>query len=180
MVDVGGNTAEVALIVGGGPGVSASCARLFSGDGMRVAVAARNPEKTVLKKLASEFGVHCYACDARDPDSVAQLFVAQDQTEDVVLNLGRRAGLPGYHANRRAEIRHRVEDELCFILAPLAMGLEIVFFQPRYLLARDCAWNTEARHGFGLRRTARVRVRVWRRLTQPVFALPHLARVLHE
>lgn len=36
---------EVALIVGGGPGVSASCARLFAQQGMQVAVAARNPDK---------------------------------------------------------------------------------------------------------------------------------------
>ena len=33
---------EVAVIVGGGPGISASCARLFSNKGMKVAVAARN------------------------------------------------------------------------------------------------------------------------------------------
>jgi len=74
------NTPEVALIVGGGPGVSASCARLFSEAGMRVAVAARNPEKPVLKKLASDHGVRCYPCDAREPDSVAELFdaVAKD------------------------------------------------------------------------------------------------------
>jgi NAD(P)-dependent dehydrogenase (short-subunit alcohol dehydrogenase family) len=72
---------EVALIVGGGPGVSASCARLFSEVGMRVAVAARNPEKEVLQKLAAEHGVRCYACDAREPDSVAELFRAV--TEDL-------------------------------------------------------------------------------------------------
>jgi NAD(P)-dependent dehydrogenase (short-subunit alcohol dehydrogenase family) len=70
------NAREVALIVGGGPGVSASCARLFSEAGMRVAIAARNPEKTVLQKLASDHGVRCYACDAREPDSVAALFRA--------------------------------------------------------------------------------------------------------
>jgi len=71
---------EVALIVGGGPGVSASCARLFAAEGMRVAVAARNPEKEVLQKLASDHGVHCYACDAREPESVEKLFdtVAKD------------------------------------------------------------------------------------------------------
>jgi NAD(P)-dependent dehydrogenase (short-subunit alcohol dehydrogenase family) len=72
----GVNTPEVALIVGGGPGISASCARLFSEVGMRVAIAARNPEKAVLQKLASDCGVRCYACDAREPDSVAELFNA--------------------------------------------------------------------------------------------------------
>jgi NAD(P)-dependent dehydrogenase (short-subunit alcohol dehydrogenase family) len=66
--------AEVALIVGGGPGVSASCARLFSDAGIRVAIAARNPEKEILQKLAGQYGVQCYACDARDPGSVKKLF----------------------------------------------------------------------------------------------------------
>ena len=75
------NTFEVALIVGGGPGVSASCARLFSHKGMKVAVAARNPEKPVLKKLESEHGVRCYRCDAREPDSVAELF--REVSEDL-------------------------------------------------------------------------------------------------
>ena len=40
---------DVALIVGGGPGISSSCARLFAESGMRVGVAARNPEKAVLE-----------------------------------------------------------------------------------------------------------------------------------
>ena len=47
--------AEVALIVGGGPGISASCARLFAGEGMKVAVAARNIEKDVLKEEEKGF-----------------------------------------------------------------------------------------------------------------------------
>jgi NAD(P)-dependent dehydrogenase (short-subunit alcohol dehydrogenase family) len=72
----GEDSPEVALIVGGGPGISASCARLFSEVGMRVAVAARNPEKAVLQKLASDYGARCYACDAREPDSVKELFDA--------------------------------------------------------------------------------------------------------
>lgn len=65
---------EVALIVGGGPGVSASCARLFSQDGMRVAVAARNPEKPVLKQLAQDHGVGLYECHAGEPEAVVNLF----------------------------------------------------------------------------------------------------------
>lgn len=65
---------EVALIVGGGPGISASCARLFSQQGMRVAIAARNPDKPVLERLEADFGVRRYACDAADPDAVAALF----------------------------------------------------------------------------------------------------------
>ena len=65
---------EVALIVGGGPGVSASCARLFAAEGMTVCVAARNPDKSALQALSDQHGIHRYACDAADADSVAQLF----------------------------------------------------------------------------------------------------------
>jgi NAD(P)-dependent dehydrogenase (short-subunit alcohol dehydrogenase family) len=65
---------DVALIVGGGPGISASCARLFADEGMRVAVAARNPDKPVLAKLEQTHGVRRYACDASDPSAAAQLF----------------------------------------------------------------------------------------------------------
>lgn len=71
---------EVALIVGGGPGISSSCARLFAESGMRVAVAARNPDKPVLAALEKTHGVRRYACDASEPAAVAQLFanVVQD------------------------------------------------------------------------------------------------------
>ena len=65
---------EVAVIVGGGPGVSASCARLFSNKGMQVAVAARNIGKPALKKLVEDHSVELIACDAADPDSVSSLF----------------------------------------------------------------------------------------------------------
>jgi len=67
---------EVALIIGGGPGISASCARLFAASGMQVAVAARNPDKEVLHQLQADHGVHRYACDAGDPASVETLFTA--------------------------------------------------------------------------------------------------------
>lgn len=69
-------SAGVALIVGGGPGISASCARLFAGAGMQVAVAARNPDKAVLDELGRKHGVSRYACDASKPADVAQLFEA--------------------------------------------------------------------------------------------------------
>jgi NAD(P)-dependent dehydrogenase (short-subunit alcohol dehydrogenase family) len=63
---------EIALIVGAGPGLSASVARLFSREGMRVVVAARNTEK--LAALSAETGAQTFACDAVDPDQVARLF----------------------------------------------------------------------------------------------------------
>jgi len=65
---------DVALIVGGGPGISASCARLFAKEGMRVAVAARDPDKPVLADLQSMHGVRRYACDASVPADVELLF----------------------------------------------------------------------------------------------------------
>ncbi len=68
------NEAEVALIVGAGPGISASCARLFSQQGMKVAVAARDRDKPALKALVAEQGVSSFFCDAADPASVAGLF----------------------------------------------------------------------------------------------------------
>jgi NAD(P)-dependent dehydrogenase (short-subunit alcohol dehydrogenase family) len=74
---------EVALIIGGGPGISASCARLFSREGMVVAVAARNPDKPVLEALEAGHGVHRYPCDAAEPEAVARLF------EQVCSDLGR-------------------------------------------------------------------------------------------
>jgi NAD(P)-dependent dehydrogenase (short-subunit alcohol dehydrogenase family) len=74
---------DVALIVGGGPSISAACARLFARSGMRVAVAARTPDKPVLKQLEQTYGARLYACDASDPAAVAGLF------EDLVRDLGR-------------------------------------------------------------------------------------------
>lgn len=68
------NEREVAIIIGGGPGISASCTRLFSKNGMTVAVAARTPDKPVLKALQSEHGAHLYQCDGADPESVEGLF----------------------------------------------------------------------------------------------------------
>src|SRR4051794_5993612 len=73
---------EIALIVGGGPGISASCARLFADNGMHVAVAARSPDKPVLEALEASHGIRRYACDAAEPADVARLFA------DVVRDLG--------------------------------------------------------------------------------------------
>ena len=66
------NSTSVALIVGGGPGISASCARLFVANGMRVGVAARNPDKPVLEALEREHGVRRYGCDASEPSTIAR------------------------------------------------------------------------------------------------------------
>ncbi len=70
---------DVAMIVGGGPGISASCARLFAAEGMKVAIAARNPDKPVLLALKESLGISLYGCDASDPADVENLFCHLEQ-----------------------------------------------------------------------------------------------------
>ncbi len=67
---------EVAVIVGGGPGISASCARLLAGNGFQVAIAARTATKPVMLELAKHAAIHCYSCDAGNAAEVEQLFAA--------------------------------------------------------------------------------------------------------
>jgi NAD(P)-dependent dehydrogenase (short-subunit alcohol dehydrogenase family) len=73
---------DVALIVGGGPGISSSCARLFAKNGMRVGIAARTADKPVLLSLEKMHGVRRYACDASEAAAVDLLF------RNVVRDLG--------------------------------------------------------------------------------------------
>ena len=72
---------EIVLIVGSGPGLSASLARLFKREGMKVALAARNIKK--LDGLVKEIDGRAYACDATSPTDVKKLFqsVGQDLGE---------------------------------------------------------------------------------------------------
>ena len=75
-----------ALIVGAGAGLSASLARLFAREGLRVALAARDTGK--LDALCRETGARGYACDASRADQVARLFEQLDSetgTPDVVV-----------------------------------------------------------------------------------------------
>jgi NAD(P)-dependent dehydrogenase (short-subunit alcohol dehydrogenase family) len=65
---------ETALIVGVGPGLGASLARLFAGEGMAVALAARKAD--TVEALANEIGGKAYACDATEEDQVEALFEA--------------------------------------------------------------------------------------------------------
>jgi NAD(P)-dependent dehydrogenase (short-subunit alcohol dehydrogenase family) len=87
---------ETALIVGAGSGLSASLARLFSREGLRVALAARNTEK--LAPLCTETGARAFACDAIEPDQVARLFTAVEAANGapdvVVYNASGRARGP--------------------------------------------------------------------------------------
>ncbi len=63
---------ERALIVGAGPGLSASLARWFAKEGMKVALAARDTGK--LAALCKETGAKAYACDSSDAGQVGKLF----------------------------------------------------------------------------------------------------------
>ncbi len=77
---------ETALIVGTGPGLSASLARRLTREGLRVALAARNAEK--LAALAQETGAAAFACDAVDLAQVQRLFAEVEQrlgAPDVVI-----------------------------------------------------------------------------------------------
>ena len=65
---------EVALIVGAGSGLSASLARRLAGDGVQVALAARDTGK--LDALAGETSASVYRCDATDEAAVEGLFAS--------------------------------------------------------------------------------------------------------
>jgi NAD(P)-dependent dehydrogenase (short-subunit alcohol dehydrogenase family) len=83
---------EIALIVGAGPGLSASLARLFHKEGMKVALAARGTQK--LDGLVKETNSRAYPCDAVVPKEVENLFKS----------VGRDIGEPNlvvYNASRR-------------------------------------------------------------------------------
>jgi NAD(P)-dependent dehydrogenase (short-subunit alcohol dehydrogenase family) len=83
----------ITLIVGAGPGISASLARLAARHGSKVALAARDAGK--LAPLAAEIGGKAFAVDAVDPAQVTQLF------EQVTRDLG-EPDLVLYNASGRA------------------------------------------------------------------------------
>jgi NAD(P)-dependent dehydrogenase (short-subunit alcohol dehydrogenase family) len=67
---------RTALIVGAGPGISASVARGLASAGLKLALAARNTDK--LAGLAADTGAETFAADASDPEAVARLFADVD------------------------------------------------------------------------------------------------------
>jgi len=87
---------RTALIIGAGPGISASLARMLAASGLKVALAARNVEK--LAPLSAETGAFAVATDAADPASVARLFEAVDRNfgepDLVIYNASARAHGP--------------------------------------------------------------------------------------
>src|SRR5437868_11965148 len=82
-----------ALIVGAGGGLSASLARLFAKEGIRVALAARHIEK--LGALCAETGARAFACNAAEADDVERVFGAVEREiaapDLVVYNASARA-----------------------------------------------------------------------------------------
>lgn len=68
---------ERALIVGAGPGISASFARKLAARGVRLALASRSTAK--LSDLAAETGAMTVACDASEAGSVNDAFAAVDR-----------------------------------------------------------------------------------------------------
>ncbi len=87
---------ETALVVGAGSGLSASLARLFAKEGMRVALAARDTAK--LASLVKETGAFAIACDAAEAEQVEAMFAALEAKwgvpDLVVYNAGYRARGP--------------------------------------------------------------------------------------
>jgi NAD(P)-dependent dehydrogenase (short-subunit alcohol dehydrogenase family) len=116
-----------ALIVGAGEGLSASLARLFAREGIRVALAARATEK--LGALCAETKAHAYACNAADPDEVERLFGLVEReigTPDVVV----------YNASARARgpFLDLVPDEVEHAIAVSAFGGFLVAQQAARLM----------------------------------------------
>lgn len=87
---------RTALIIGAGPGISASLARQLTAQGLAVALAARNTAK--LADIVAETGATAFAADATDPAAMAALFQSVDarlgEPDVVVYNPSARVSGP--------------------------------------------------------------------------------------
>jgi NAD(P)-dependent dehydrogenase (short-subunit alcohol dehydrogenase family) len=128
---------ETALIVGAGSGLSASLARVFAKDAMRVALAARDTAK--LDPLVKETGAIALACDAVDPAQVEAMFAAVEAKwgvpDLVVYNAGYRVRGPFVGLDpKEVERTIKVTGYAGFLVAQsaakrmLARGSGAVFF----------------------------------------------------
>lgn len=108
-------TYKTALIVGAGEGLSASLARLFAREKIKVALAARKIEK--LGAICSETGARAYACDTTNAEEVERLFGLVERevgTPDIVVfNASGRA---------RGPLVDLVPAEVAQVLAVSAFG----------------------------------------------------------
>ena len=105
---------EIALIVGAGPGLSASLARLFKKDGMKVTLAGRETRK--LDGLVKEIDGRAYACDASIPKDVEKLFdsVGKDIGDPNRGCLQRQR--PGTRSDHRAGSRRGAQNDHDYLL----------------------------------------------------------------
>ena len=121
---------KTALIVGVGPGLSASLARLFARHGLQVAMASRDPDK--LQKLAEETAGATFACEATEPEEVAALFevvIATQGVPDIVV----------YNASARARgpVTGLIPEEVARAISVSAYGGFLVAQQAaRHMVAR--------------------------------------------
>ncbi|BAV49233.1 SDR family oxidoreductase [Mesorhizobium sp. 113-1-2] len=85
-----------ALIIGAGPGISASLARRLSKIGVRVGLAARDVQK--LQPLVEEIAAAVFAVDASQPDAMVQLFLDMErqvgEPDIVIYNASSRVAGP--------------------------------------------------------------------------------------
>ena len=87
---------KTCLVVGAGTGLGAAFARVFSAEGFRVALAARDPRK--LEAVCRDTGAKAFACDATREDEVSRLFAAVEEQagapEAVIYNASGRVRGP--------------------------------------------------------------------------------------
>ena len=79
-------TQKAVLIVGAGSGLSASLARAFNSNGMKILLAARNIDK--LDSLKKEIDALVFKCDSTENKSVQNLFLQTDSiigTPEIVI-----------------------------------------------------------------------------------------------
>jgi NAD(P)-dependent dehydrogenase (short-subunit alcohol dehydrogenase family) len=87
---------QCGLIVGAGPGISASIARRLAAMGIKVGLAARDVEK--LKPLVDEIGASAFDADASSPRAIEDLFARVDrelgEPDFVIYNASSRVSGP--------------------------------------------------------------------------------------
>ena len=102
---------KTALIVGAGPGISASLARRLSALGVQVGLAARDIEK--LGGLADDTGAKAFAVDATEPSAVARLFLDTErllaEPDVVIYNAGSRVAGKLTDLDPAAATKRRIE-----------------------------------------------------------------------
>jgi len=121
---------STALIVGAGPGISASVAQLLVAEGVVVALAARNLAK--VEALSQAIGAHAFHVDASDEQSVATLF------DDVEAGIG-APDIVIYNASARArgEITALHPEDVRSALSVTAFGGFLVAQQAARRMVRQ-------------------------------------------